>query len=62
MRIELPSGSWDPTALRVDDDAHTLTLAPQAQERPVPWDSTEPARTLRVEVAPAAPVSLTLTL
>jgi hypothetical protein len=62
MRIELPSGSWDPAALRVDDDAHTLTLAPNPQDRLVAGDSAQPAQALRVEVAPSAPQVLTLTL
>ena len=62
MRIELPSGYWDTTALRVDDDAHTLTLAPQAEERLVAWYSADAAPTLRAEVPATEPVTLTLTL
>ena len=62
MRIELPSGSWDPAALRVDDDAHTLTLAPSPQDGLVAWDNAQPAHPLRVEIAAAPAQPLTLTL
>ena len=63
MRIELPSGSWDTTALRVDDDAHTLTLAREPEEpRRVSFAAAEPGPTLRARVTDVAPASLTLTL
>jgi len=63
MQIELPSGSWDSTALRVDDDAHTLTLAAQPEaERLVSFSGADPAATLRAAVTEVAPAPLTLTL
>ena len=61
MRIELPLPSWAETTLRVDDDAHTLTVAPAPMEWPWQWGS-EPAATQETKVLAAAPVVLTLTL
>ena len=63
MRIELPTATWADTANRVDDDAHTLTLAPT----PLPgWvEGTllpDPDLTLSVKVPDTAPVVLSITL
>ena len=62
MRIELPSPSWADTALRADDDAHTLTVAAPAR---TDWLSggwqADPALTLRTEIAKAETLVLTLT-
>jgi hypothetical protein len=63
MRIELPSATWADAANRVEDDAHTLTLAPA----PLPgWvDGTplpEPGLTLHVRVPDTDPVVLSITL
>lgn len=61
MRIELPLPSWADTTLRVDDDAHTLTVAPAPVEwTPWQWGS-DPAPTLRTHVAAAPTVTVTLT-
>jgi hypothetical protein len=63
MRIELPSTTWADAANRVDDDAHTLTLAPT----PLPgWvEGTllpDPGLTLHVRVPDTDPVALSITL
>ena len=62
MRIELPSASWTDALQRVDDDAHTLTLAPEAAK---PWDTPLPAGqgggSLRADVGDSDPLTLTLT-
>lgn len=62
MRIELPSASWTDTMLRAEDDAHTLTVAPQ---QPADWFGgwlTETGFALRTEVADVEPRTVTLTL
>jgi hypothetical protein len=62
MRIELPLPSWAETTLRVDDDAHTLTMAPSPLDwAPWQWGS-DPAPILRLQVEAAPAVTLTLTL
>lgn len=63
MRIELPSAAWTETLLRVEEDAHTLTVAGLAPIDPlaVAWTG-EPAPALRVEVPAGEPVTTTLTL
>ena len=64
MRIELPNASWAQAAPRVEDDAHTLTVAGQS---PSEWAPLEllPAedRTLAVhtEVTSSDPLVLTIT-
>jgi hypothetical protein len=63
MRIELPTATWADTAHRVDDDAHTLTLAPES----IPgWvhGSLLPdlAPTVHVSVPETEPVVLSITL
>ena len=61
MRIELPLPSWADTTQRVDDDAHTLTVAPAALEwSPWQWGS-DPAPTLRMQVEAPPQVAITLT-
>jgi hypothetical protein len=63
MRIELPSATWDPAALRADEDAHTLTVAPQpALDWPsvAPW-GLEPGVPLRAQVPEQALPTLTIT-
>jgi hypothetical protein len=63
MRIELPNASWDHAALRADEDAHTLTLAPHrtTEWMPMaPWNA-DPGEALRVQVALVQPATLTLT-
>jgi hypothetical protein len=61
MRIELPLPSWADTTPRVDDDAHTLTVATAPLEwTPWQWGS-DPAPTLRLQVEAAAPLTVTLT-
>jgi hypothetical protein len=63
MRIELPTATWADTAHRVDDDAHTLTLAPQAMPG---WEHgallPDPEPTVRVSVPGTEPVVLSITL
>ena len=63
MRIELPTATWADAANRVEDDAHTLTLAPTPLpgwvEGPLLPDS---GPTLHVEVPDTAPVVLSITL
>ncbi|MBC5785123.1 hypothetical protein H8N03_19405 [Ramlibacter sp. USB13] len=64
MRIELPSASWADTALRAEDDAHTLTVAGHTSSDWAPLQFLpEPDALLavRTEVAAPAPVVLTLT-
>ena len=62
MRIELPLPSWADTAPRIDDDAHTLTVASSTVEW-TPWQwGGDPAPTLRTQVLAAPRVALTLTL
>jgi len=61
MRIELPLPSWADTMPRVDDDAHTLTMAPAPMEwAPWQWGS-DPAPTLRLQIEAAPKVTVTLT-
>ena len=61
MRIELPLPSWAETVARIDDDAHTLTVATLPMEW-TPWQwGNDPAPTLRTQVDAALPVALTLT-
>ena len=63
MRIELPTATWADTANRVEDDAHTLTLAPTPLpgwvEGPLVPDS---GPTLHVKVPDTEPVVLSITL
>jgi hypothetical protein len=60
MRIELPLPSWADTTPRVDDDAHTLTVAAAPMEwAPWQWGS-DPAPTLRLQVEAAPAVTITL--
>lgn len=62
MRIELPRSSWADTVQRPDDDAHTLTMAAQAQAAWVLWPlPAEPAHAVRIEVPDTEPVIFTLT-
>ena len=62
MRIELPPATWADATPRVDDDAHTLTLAAQpAPEWALPHGEPDAALRLRMEVAPTTPVTVTLT-
>jgi len=61
MRIELPLPSWAETTQRIDDDAHTLTVAPVVMEwTPWQWGS-DPAPTLRTQVEAAPSMTVTLT-
>ena len=63
MRIELPSATWDPAALRADEDAHTLTVAslPAVDWLQVaPWDL-DPGVPLRAHVPDQEPASITIT-
>jgi hypothetical protein len=63
MRIELPTATWADTAHRVDDDAHTLTLAPQTTPAWVHGALLpEPEATLHVRVPDVEPVVLSITL
>ena len=63
MRIELPSANWDPAALRADEDAHTLTMAPQPAvdwlQLP-PWEL-DPGVPLHARVPDTEPASITIT-
>ena len=62
MRIELPSPSWADVH-RAQDDAHTLTLPAQAQAlHRVQLPLGETGRTVRVAIAPAQPLAVTITL
>jgi hypothetical protein len=62
MRIELPSLTWADAAQRVDDDAHTLTLAPATAPGWVPGGLlADPVTALRTEVPGSAPQAVTLT-
>jgi hypothetical protein len=62
MRIELPPASWADTALRAEDDAHTLTVATQPAPDWVQWQwPADPASCVRIQVAATEPVTLTLT-
>jgi hypothetical protein len=64
MRIELPSASWAETALRAEDDAHTLTVALQSPSdwAPLEWlPHAEASLAVHTEVAHTLPVQLTLT-
>jgi hypothetical protein len=62
MRIELSLPSWADVAQRADDDAHTLTVAASSTPEWVQWQwAADAAPTQRAQVAPDAPVVLTLT-
>jgi hypothetical protein len=63
MRIELPIATWADTAHRVDEDAHTLTLAPQSMPGWVHGALLpDPTSTVRVTVPDTEPVVLSITL
>ena len=62
MRIELPPGSWADTAQRVEDDAHTLTVAAHVAADWTQWQwATASEQTLRIEVPADQPLRLTIT-
>jgi hypothetical protein len=62
MRIELPPGSWADTAQRVEDDAHTLTVAAHVAADWVQWQwPANSDQTLRIEVPADQPRRLTIT-
>jgi hypothetical protein len=62
MRIELPTATWADTAHRVDDDAHTLTLAPQATPGWVHGAVLPDAEpTVHVSVPDTGPIVLSIT-
>jgi hypothetical protein len=63
MQIELPLPAWNESALRTDDDAHTLTLGQASAPEWAHWQwPTDTAATLRTQVDTASPVTLTITL
>lgn len=63
MRIELPLPAWAETALRADEDAHTLTVAPAVAAHWAGWQWPAGfAPSLKCEVPAARPAPVTLTL
>ena len=62
MRIELPAAAWTDALLQAQDDAHTLTLPPQAAPgRPERPGAAEGPAEVRIAVDCAAAPVLTLT-
>jgi hypothetical protein len=58
----MPRSTWADTVQRAEDDAHTLTMAAQAQAAWVPWPlPAETGPAVRVEVPDGEPVFFTLT-